>query len=163
MFVAATALVAGAAGDKQKSDLDRPNDFLAKVATYDHAMVEYGKLAENRGASSSVRAFASDLVQDHQRGLKNLAEMLKDRKVAIVTGTEKETRDEASRLGKLEGKTFDDAFLKRVIDDHDWAIRVFEAQAKGSDAPDVRKFATDRLPNIRAHRTKAQELSKASK
>jgi putative membrane protein len=147
-------------GDKTAA---RPNDFLIKAAACNHAMVEYGKLAESRAASSDVKAFASDLVKGHQTANQQVAELLKTRKLAVVAGAEEETRNELKRLGGLEGAAFDRAFLKRVIDDHDRAIVLFDKQAKLGEAADVRNFASDTLPALRKHRDRAQEWEKTVK
>lgn len=147
-------------GGKTNRPID--NDFLIKVATCNHAEVEYAKLADKRAGSAKVKDFAANLVGDHKTANDKLAELLKTRKVGVVAGLEKETREKVQRLAKLEGAEFDREFLKSVIQDHKEMIALVDNQvAKGQEA-DIRRYAKDSLPGLRKHLTTAQELEKGA-
>jgi len=147
------------ADDKSARPID--NDFLINVATCNQAEVEYAKLADKRAGSAKVKDFAASLLDEHKTANDKLAELLKTRKVGVVAGLEKETRDKVQRLGKLEGADFDREFLNCVIQDHKKMIAMFDNQvAKGQEA-DIRAYAKRTLPGLRKHLEKAQNLEKA--
>ena len=100
------------------------------------------------------------VVKDHKAVGDQLAELLKGRKLAIAAGFDKETKDEVSRLSKLEGNEFDRAFLHCMVKGHKEAIGIFENQAKNGQEEDIRAYAKESLPDLRKHLAKAQALAK---
>lgn len=140
----------------------RPLDdkFLIKVSSCENATVEISKLADKRAGSASVKEFAAQLVTDHQKCHERVAGIVKNRKIAIVSGLEKDVKENVDRLSKLNGAEFDREYLKWVIDTHKDAIATFENQAdKGQDG-DTRSFAKETLPHLRDHLKRAEELAK---
>src|SRR5262245_9714777 len=83
------------------------NDFLIQAVTSAHADMKYSELADSRSSNDKVKAFAKKIVKDHKDQMQNLDRFVSDRKLAIVAGLEKDARDEADRLGKLDGAAFD--------------------------------------------------------
>jgi len=157
--------VAGLAGGMRANEkMERPldNDFLVKAATANNAEIEVGKLAERRASSNEVKDYANMLVKDHKTANDKLGGLIKTRKVGVVAGFEKETRDEINRLSNLNGKDFDRAFLDHMIQDHKKAISIFENQAKNGKEEDIRAYAKEMLPDLQKHLKKAEELAKST-
>jgi putative membrane protein len=164
IFVAAVVVSSfmGAAGGGDKTERPLDKDFLIKAATANHAEIQFGKLADKRAGSTQVKDYAAMLVKEHQSAYEQLAKLLQNRKIGVVAGLEKETRDEISRLGKLEGVAFDRAFLQCMIKEHNDAIAIFEYQAKNGREGDIRSYANDLLPSLRSHLKQAKELAKSA-
>lgn len=151
-------LAAGTHGDDAvKLPLD--NAFLIKEATCNFAVISISKLADTR-ASPEVKTFAGLLVKDHQTSYDKLADLLKTRKVGVVSGTESETKTEIKRLGDLKGNDFDKEYLKWVIKEHNSGIPVFENQIKLGKDDDVCAYAKENLDTSRKHLQKAEDLAK---
>jgi putative membrane protein len=161
MFLSASVvclLVAGARGDGQgKLPLD--NDFLIKAATCDFAVISISKMAETQG-SPEVKSFAVQLGKDHQACYEKVADLLKTRKVGVVSGTEADTKATIKRLGTLKGTDFDREYLKWIINEHREGIPLMENQMKMGKDADVRDFAKENLGTTRKHLQKAEELAK---
>ena len=151
-------LVSGARAEDATLPLD--DNFLIKVCPCAHAQIEIGKLAEKRADSAKVKEFAAQMVQDHQKCYDKLADTIKNRKIAVVSGFEKDTQAEIDRLGKLQGQEFDRQFLAYVIKSHQDGIAICESQAKRGKDAEMRVFADEALPKLREHLKMAQELSK---
>jgi putative membrane protein len=135
------------------------NEFLVKAATCNHAVIAISKMAETQG-EADVKAFASLLVKHHQASYEKLAELLKIRKIGVVSGTESATKAEIKRLGDLKGTDFDREYVSWIIKEHRSGIPVCENQIKlGKDA-DVSTFAKESLETGRKHMQKAEELAK---
>jgi putative membrane protein len=148
------------AGEKTARPLDK--DFLIKVASAHNAEIEISKLADKHAGSADVKDFANMLVKEHKSAYDQMGELLKNRKIGVVAGLEKETRDELKRLGKLEGAEFDREYLNCMIREHKTAIGIFENQAKNGQEADIRGYAQEMLPDLRKHLKKAEELAKKS-
>jgi len=151
-------LVAGTRGD-DLSKLPLDNDFLIKMATSNNAVISISKIGETQG-SADVKAFASQLVKDHQASYDKIAELLKSRKIGVVAGTEAETKAEIKRLGELKGSDFDKEYLTWVIKEHKTNLPIFENQSKQGKDADITAYAKDNLDTSRKHLQKAEELAK---
>jgi putative membrane protein len=157
LVVAGMATGTGA-GEKGERPLDK--EFLVKVASCNNAEIEVGKLADKRSKSADVKDFANMLVKHHKAAYDKLGDLIKNRKIGVAAGLEKETRDEIKRLSKLEGNEFDRAFLDHMIREHKKAVSIFENQAKNGQEADIRDYAKELLPDLRMHLKKAEELAR---
>jgi putative membrane protein len=148
----------GAEENKRAEKLPLDRNFLIKSFTCSHADVMFAELADKRAGSDKVKKFARKIAKDHTSMKEDMARIIKDRKLGVLAGTEKKTKDEIKRLGKLEGSEFDRAYLKRVITDHKKAVRMFENQQTKGEDKELTSFAKKMLPGIRAHLREARKL-----
>ncbi len=139
------------------------DQFLKDIFVQGHAEIAYSELAERRAANDKVKEFAREMVKEHKRCNEKLAQLLKDRKLAIVAGTEKQTKEEVARLSKLEGANFDRAYMDRMIQDHEKAVAMVQTQTTAAVEADVRAFAKEALPTLKTHLERAKEIAKALK
>jgi putative membrane protein len=145
----------------EKPVLDR--EFVEKATPCCHATIQYSELAERQATRPEVKAFAKKLVKEHKEFREELAKASRDQKVAVASGTEKPMREEMEKLAKLQGSAFDQAFLDRVVEDHEKAIKMCEAQAdKGTD-PMLKDFAKKCVPELKDHLKEAKALGGKSK
>jgi putative membrane protein len=143
-------------GDDKKLPLDK--EFLVRAAVCNNAEIEVSKLADKRADSSLVKDYARNVQKDHQAAAEKIGDLMKVHKVGAVVGLEKDTQDAIKRLSSLEGRDFDQAFLKQMVDDHVNAIALFENQAKKGTQKDICELATALTQDLRRHLQKAQEL-----
>jgi len=160
MAVVALATSIGAGQQRTEQPLD--NDFLAKIAACNHAEVEIGKLAATRASSEKVKDFAQNLVKEHQKVHERVADLMKNRKIAMLTGLDKDGQAQVQKLTKLEGKEFDRTFLNDAITEHRTAITLFENQIKNGKDKDISTFAQETLPALQNHMKRAEELAKTA-
>lgn len=157
----ALVTASGIALGEDQPVLDR--DFLVKAAPCCDAMVKYADIAQKRAANPEVRELAQRIAQDHRQMHKELAKAAEDQKLAVASGTEKQVKEEVDRLSKLSGGEFDQAFLKRVIEDHEQGLKMCEAQGeKGNDAK-LREFARSAGPRLKAHLKDAKMVAEKIK
>ena len=150
--------VTGANAQNAAQKVDQ--DFLIQAAVCENAEIEFNKLGASRANSKAVKEFAEKMVKEHQASYDKLAALLKDRKIGVVAGAEKETRDAISKLKELEGAAFDRAYLKQIIDNHKKAMSLCETYVEKGTQNDIKAHAKDCLPHIREHLKKAEDLAK---
>jgi putative membrane protein len=147
---------------KDTGEVALDKDFVAKVAACSHLGEKLSEVASKQASNNDVKGFARRVLKEHKVLDEKLMEAAKDTKVAVVTGTDPEQRKELTRISKLDGAAFDRAYMKRMIEGHEQAIKMFEAQAKQGKNAELSRFATDTLPALREHlkvaRTVAKEL-----
>jgi putative membrane protein len=99
------------------------------------------------------------MVKEHSQCNEGLAKIAKDNSIAIVVGADPETRDTLSRLSKLKGVDFDREYLRLMIDGHEKAINMLEAQAKNGKDEKLNTFATLTEPKVKEHLKEARTLA----
>jgi putative membrane protein len=149
----------GVRGD-DRTEMPLDDNFLIKAATCENAEIEAAKLADKHAASPKVKEFANRMAKDHRQNYDKMGEVLKNRKIGVVAGLEKDVKAELDRLGKLNGAEFDREFLQCTIKGHKHAIAMFENQAKNGKNEEIRTFAKNSLSTLRDHLKHAEELAK---
>lgn len=150
--IVATLHAEDAATDKTQAE------FLQKAAAGHNGEIQIGKLAGLKSSNETVKAFAAQLVKEHQAAYDELGKLLKTRKIGIFAGLEKDFRDEASALIQLSGPEFDREFISTMVKRHEKSQKLYEAQVNSGGASDVRTYAETTLPAIKHHLAEAKKL-----
>lgn len=141
----------------------------ASILGFAHAAnmgeVEEGRLAERKATNPAVKAFARQMVADHQAMLaegKTLASktsLAADTAADDVRGLMKDTRDEIKDLAdKKPGKDWDEDYIEKQIDDHKKVLDKLQDAAKNATDPALRASITKATGKVQEHLTKAQAI-----
>jgi len=131
--------------------------FLRTAAQTDNAEITVGNLAASRGGTAGARAFGRRLASDHSAHLAQVQALAARMRIAIPGGVTPSDRALAARLRVLRGPLFDRTFSRAMVDGHQRAIAVFQAQARTGDRMTA-GLARDTLPALREHLRMAQML-----
>lgn len=159
----AAATSSGKSGDAKGqtgrlSSQDR--NFVMKAAQAGHAEVETGQLAAAQAGDAGIRQFGEKMVQDHGKANEELASLSRTKGLEPPTTPDQAHQRLAKRLQGLKGAEFDKVYVREVgRKDHDQAIKLFRAQAKSGQDPELKAFAEKTLPVLQDHRRMAGELS----
>jgi putative membrane protein len=137
---------------------DTDKDFVTSAGKGGKAEVEVAQDAVTHATNADVKAFAQQLVQEHTKANDELTQLASTKGVTIPGEVESKMKEAKERLMKLTGKSFDQAFLKQMVDDHTSTIKSFEDESKAAADPDIKKFAENTLPTLREHLKKAKDL-----
>src|SRR5262249_3021142 len=123
-----------------------------------HAEVKLGELAQKQASSDKVKEFARQMVAEHTLANNKLAERSRNLKLAYLAGTDPEKKATYNRLAQLKGADFDREYMKQMVEDHEKAVQLFEAEAKSKGDAELRQFAENALPKLKAHLKRAREV-----
>ena len=154
-------LLSASARAEDKAKANAPvddKDFVTKAVSDGQAEVKLGELAQKNAASDRVKAFGARMVKDHTMANEQLTAAAKNQRIGVVAGLDKEHREHFDMLSKLQGQDFDREYMKMMKKDHTKAVAMFEAEAKNSTDPDLKKFAETTLPTLREHLTEAKSI-----
>jgi putative membrane protein len=113
--------------------------------------VELGRLAVQRGSSAGVKQYGQEMVEDHTRANQELMQLAMQKKVELPTEMSTQNTALIDRLSGLSGTSFDTAYKQAMIDSHNQAIALFQAQSQQGQDPELKAWATQKLPNLQAH------------
>lgn len=150
------ACIATAHAQINKND----HEFLVEAAGSNLYEIEAGKTAEGMAKSGDLRSFGRMLVKDHEAANEKLKALAKNKSMAIPTAVPKDKQDKLDHL--VASENFDQDFVKEVgLQDHAADIALFEKFSQQAQDKDIRAFATDALPKLKAHHNQAQQLQKS--
>ncbi len=129
----------------------RDRTFVMQAGQLSMMEVELGRLAVKRGSSAGVKQYGQEMVEDHTRANQELMQLAMQKKVELPTEMSTQNTALIDRLSGLSGRSFDTAYKQAMIDSHNQAIALFQAQSQQGQDPELKAWATQKLPNLQAH------------
>jgi len=133
--------------------------FLTDTVQGGEAEVELAKLAQQKAADAQVKTFAERMESDHSKANSELQALLAQKSVTVAGGLGPHMALK-NRLDKLQGATFDTAYMRAMVDDHTKTVRAFETESKTTKDADIKAFVDKTLPTLREHLKMAQDTNK---
>lgn len=153
---AALALGGGAAlfaATEAVSLNSQDKSFVSDAAKAGMSEVHMGKLGMEKATAPAVRSFSQRMINDHSKANDELTGIA-TRKGLSMPGD----HDMPGMLNLKSGASFDHAFAREAVEDHEKAVALFEKEAaEGSDS-DLKAFARRTLPTLRSHLAAARAL-----
>jgi putative membrane protein len=170
-FGAAVALAFGLTAFAQESSAPptRVNDhggsvssdqtFLKEAAEGGLAEVELGQLAVEKSSNEDVKRFAQLMVEDHGKANEDLKQLATQKGVSLPSEPTAKQKAKKEQLSKLSGDEFDRAYMSDMLKDHKADIAAFEKESDSGNDSDVKRFASQALPTLRAHLKQAESVT----
>jgi putative membrane protein len=159
LITASLGLVAASAG-AQEPGSRQTREFVQAAASSDQFEILEAQAALTQSTSPEVRAFAAQMLQDHQQ----LANAVRD--AATRSGLKPPemamSSDQAQLLGALQsvsGKEFDALYFKQQTLAHRSALAVEQMYAKSGDDANLRQLASTSVPLISSHGEMANQAA----
>jgi len=130
--------------------------FIKTAAQEGMKEVQLGMLGADRATHPDLKKFSRQMAEDHNKMNMQLKELAAKKNVTLDQSAQ---AMKFENLMNLKGEQFDRAFMGQVIQDHNTSIQLYEQQSTSGQDPDVKAFATNTLPHLRAHLEMAQKLS----
>jgi len=133
--------------------------FVKEAASAGMAEVELGRLGVQKATRAEGKSFAQMMVEDHGKANQELESLASGKQLTVPGEPTPNQKAEKARLEKLSGASFDDAFMKAMAKDHQKAVGLFSKQASSGSDAELKSWAQQKLPTIKEHLAKAQELA----
>jgi putative membrane protein len=133
-------------------------NFLMDAAMGGLMEVELGRWAAQQGASAAVKEFGRRMVDDHSRANTELMELASSKGMTLPTKMDEKHQNQVSKLSKLTGAEFDNAYSKMMLSDHKKDVSAFEKESTRGGDTDLKGFAAKTLPTLQEHLQMAQAL-----
>jgi putative membrane protein len=132
--------------------------FVMQAGQLGMMEVELGRLAVKRGSSAGVKQYGQEMVEEHTRANQELMQLAMQKKVELPAEMSTQNTALIDRLSGLSGKSFDTAYKQAMIDSHNQAIALFQAQSQQGQDPQLKAWAAQKLPNLQAHLKMVTEM-----
>jgi putative membrane protein len=133
--------------------------FLKQAAQGGMAEVALGQLAMQNGSSSEVKNFGQRMVNDHSKANDQLRQLASEKHIDLPQHLSAKDKATQESLEKLSGKQFDDTYMKDMVTDHKKDVSDFQRESKTARDPEIKKFASQTLPTLKAHLKQAESIA----
>jgi putative membrane protein len=120
---------------------DDDKHFVEAALKGGMAEVELGKLAADKGASEDVKMFGRKMVEDHTKMGDQMKTVAAKVGVTPPSMSGAEAMAEKAKLEMLSGKSFDDAYIKAMVKDHEDDLADFKKEVETGTSLSVKNAA----------------------
>ncbi len=150
----------GMSGSSKKMD---DKMFVMDAAVGGMTEVELGKLAAQKASSDSVKQFGQKMVDDHSKANDQLKDVAGKENITVPSSLDAKHQARVDKLSKMSGASFDRAYVKDQLKDHQQDVAKFKAESQNGSDPAIKQFASSTLPTLQEHLSMVQDLSKNEK
>jgi len=134
-------------------------EFATKASAAGLAEVNLSSLAKDRASRAEVKHFAQHMIDDHTKANMELLQLVNAKKLRAAERMDDEHQKMHERLSGLKGEEFDRQYMTVMLKDHEEAVALFGAAAKGLDDKDLQAWAAKTLPTLRGHLDMARKAA----
>lgn len=120
--------------------------------------IELSKFAKEKSASADVKALATEMVDAHTKINEELKQIADKKNIVLAQGLSEDQQDKLNKGMKKEGSEIDEFFSESLVSDHKDAVKLFEKASEKEEDADFKSFFASKLPEIRHHLEKAEDL-----
>jgi putative membrane protein len=139
------------------------SSFLVKAADGGLTEVRMGELGQQKATNTSVKNFATMMINDHTGANDQVKSLAAQRNVTLPDAPAADNQKNVEDLAKKTGKDFDKAFMDAMVNDHEKTVDLFKTASSKSNDADVKAFADNTLPKLQMHLDSAKAIRKMLK
>lgn len=132
--------------------------FAMKAAQGGMAEVQLGQLAAQKASNPDVKAFGQMMVDDHTKANDQLKSVASQENMSLPATLDAKDQALLTKLQGLSGPEFDRTYVKAMVKDHQEDVKEFQKEADKGKDPQIKNFASQTLPVLQQHLSKAQSL-----
>jgi putative membrane protein len=152
--------------NEEKFDSTRVEDdteFAVDVADASMLEVRLGELAQTNGASAKVKELGKMMVTDHSKANEELKSLATQKNISLPGTLSEKSQKEYDDLAEKRGEDFDKAYADAMVDGHKKVISKFQKEADDGKDPELKSWASGKLPTLQHHLTMSEETKDAVK
>ena len=153
------ALIAGAmsaAPAMAQSATPKPSTTPQKPST----TTQKPSTAKEKASNADVKQFGERMVTDHGKANDELKQWAQEKNVTLPTELDARHKATRDRLSKLSGDTFDKAYMREMVSDHQKDVAAFKKESSAAHDSDLKAWAGKTLPTLEEHLKMAQDTNK---
>jgi putative membrane protein len=136
----------------------KTEDFIKEAASSDMFEIQSSQLAQQQ-AADPVKAFASQMIADHQKTTSELKAIASKINVPIPAEMMPAQTSLLDRLN-TSGSDFARTYVNEQVTAHKQAVDLFQRYSSGGDNGELKTWAQKTLPALQHHYEMAQQLDR---
>ena len=144
------------------ADRGPDGSFYRHAAEGGIAEVQIGNLALKKSQDPAIRDFAAQMVKDQSEANDKLRSVAAAENVRLPHKASVAEMGTTARLEVLSGETFDKAYVKAMMKDHEKDVAEFRREARYGQDPQAKAFASETLPTLKEHLARIRSIADKS-
>ncbi len=140
-----------------QNEQEQDRQFLVNAAKTNLKQIEAGQLAQQNGQTEQVRALGKSLEEAHTQSQQDLTALAERKNISLPSSANDNAKEDYNDLKNESDDDFDKAYTDMMVSAHEDSIEAFEQASNDSKDSDVKKWATETLPNLRKHLTQSRD------
>ena len=120
--------------------------------------IEMSKYAKEKSSNADVKALATEMIEAHTKVNAELKQIADQKNIVLAQGLSEEQQDKLNKGLKKEGGEVDEYYSENLVSAHKDAVDLFEKASEKEEDADLKSFFASKLPELRHHLEKAEEL-----
>lgn len=133
--------------------------FIVKAAQGGLAEVTLGNLAKQNGGSEAVKQFGERMMTDHSMANDELRHIADQKGITLPSGESTKDHRTGRMLESKQGASFDKAYMRDMVKDHEADIAEFRREAENGKDPEVKAWAQKTLSILEQHLAAAKQVA----
>ena len=134
--------------------------FVHSALEGGNAEVALGQLAVQKGSSEDVKQFGQKMVDDHTKMGEQMKQVAQQEGVDVPDGMPAKDRALQAKLRSLSGDSFDKAYIKAMVQDHQKDLSEFQKEADSGNDTSIKDAASQGSQIISQHLQMAREMAR---
>ena len=147
----------------EQKDNKKDAEFVSKAAEGGIYEVELGRLAQMRGTSGQVKDLGKMMADEHSKANEELKALAAKKNITVPTTMGNDLQKKFDMLSAKSGADFDKEYASMMVDDHETDLKLFNKQAEHGDDPELKSWASGKVPVLEHHLEMARETKDAVK
>lgn len=156
LAIAQTNQAANSAMMQQFANLSA-QEFVTMAASSDMFEIQSSQLAMKNAQDADVKEFAEQMVEDHTKASKQLAQIATGENLTVPTEMAEVHEELLETLSSAQGDAFDAAYVTAQAQAHEMALALMTAYGENGDNDKLEAHAETATPIIAGHLKHAQE------
>jgi putative membrane protein len=124
------------------------------------AEVRLGQLAIQKSNSEDVKQFAQKMIDDHTKMGDQMKEVAQKEGISVPSGVPAKDKELETKLSSLSGESFDNAYIKAMVKDHQHDLSEFKKEANSGNDTSIKDAASQAEQVISEHLKIAEQIAK---
>jgi len=125
--------------------------------------VDLSQLALTRANNADVKKHAQQVIADQEKINEELKIAAGKKNFVLPASMTKKMQGKHDALSKLNGKQFDEKYIKCMVHKHKKTLCLFKKESKRGKDADLKQWAASKLPMLEQRVDKGKETCKALK
>lgn len=147
----------------EQNKAEEDAEFAVEAADGGLLEVQLGTMALTKAASPEVKQFAQKIVDEHTKANNELKALAQKKNITLPTSMGDEHKRKYDNLQEKTGTEFDKEYMDLMVKDHKEDIKEFEEQAEDGNDPEIKEWASSKLPTLRHHLEEAERVHEVVK
>ena len=147
----------------EDASLEDDSEFAVSAADAGMMEVQLATLALSNGSSAKVKEFAQKMLEDHKKANDELKALAQKKNISLPAALSEEKQKKFNDMSEKKGEDFDKEYCDQMVKDHKDVVDMFEKARDNAEDPEVKAWASEKLPTLQHHLSMAEQMKDAEK